>query len=157
VHDAARTGGISPRAARRLEQALHRPLVRRMLLGGVWLLERLLAPVQRRRVQHVVCPVTTVSQAMRDGGIEAVDLVKIDVEGAEWEVLRGVDDADWGRLRRLVIEVHDVDGRVERVRELLESKGFRVAVEQDDWALLRLMDVHMVYARRVGPAPASRR
>jgi hypothetical protein len=38
--------------------------------------------------------------------------------------------------------------RVERVRELLESKSFTAAMEQADWAVLRLMDVQMVYARR---------
>jgi 31-O-methyltransferase len=148
VHDAARAGGISQRVARQLEQALHKPLVGRLLLGGVWVLERVVRQVQRRTVQRVECAVTTVSEAMRDSGIEAVDLLKIDVEGAEWEVLQGVDEADWPRLRQLAIEVHNVGGRVERVRELLASNGFAVAVEQDDWALLRLMDVHMVYAGR---------
>jgi hypothetical protein len=85
--------------------------------------------------------VTTVSEAMREGGIETIDLLK-----KEWEELRGVDVADWPRLRHLVIEVHNVRGRVERVQKLLESNGFAVTVERDDWALLRLMDVHMVYA-----------
>ena len=146
VHDAWRAGGMSPRVARCLEQALSRPFVGRLLLAGVWLLERVVTQVQRRTVQRVECEVTTVSEAMREGGIETIDLLKIDVEGAEWEVLRGVDVADWPRLRQLVIEVHNVGGRVERVQELLESNGFAVTVEQDDWALLRLMDVHMVYA-----------
>jgi 31-O-methyltransferase len=148
VHDAARAGGMSSRVARRFEQALRKPLVGRLVLGGVWLVEWVVAQVQRRTVQRVESAVTTVSEVMRDSGIKAVDLLKIDVEGAEWEVLQGVDEADWPRLGQLVIEVHNVDGRLERVRELLESNGFTVAVEQDDWALLRLMDVHMVYAGR---------
>ena len=151
VHDAARAGGMSPRVARRLEQALRRRLVGRLLLSGVWLLERVVTQVQRRTVQRIECAVTTVSEAMRESAIEAVDLLKIDVEGAEWEVLQGVDEDDWPRLRQLVIEVHNVGHRVQRVRELLESHGFAVAVGQDDWALLQLMDVHMVYARRRDP------
>jgi 31-O-methyltransferase len=155
VHDVARAGGMSPRVARGLEQGLRKPLVSRLLLGGVWLLERVATQVQRRTVQRVECPLTTVSAAMRDSRIEVVDLLKIDVEGAEWEVLQGVEDTDWPRLRQLVIEVHNIDGRVERVRNLLESHGFVVASEQDDWELLRLMDVHMVYARRVSSAASS--
>jgi hypothetical protein len=146
VHDSGRAGGMPPGAARRLERALRMPLIGRFLLGGVWLLERVTTRVERRRAQRVECPVTTVSQAMRDSGIEALDLVKIDVEGSELEVLEGIDEDDWPRLRQLVVEVHG--GRAERVRELLESNGFTVAVEQADWALLRLMDMHMVYARR---------
>jgi 31-O-methyltransferase len=152
VHDAARAGGISPRVARRLEQALRKPLLGRLLLGGVWLLERAMTSIQRRKVQRVECAVTTLSDVIRHSGIEAVDLLKIDVEGAEWEVLQGVDEADWPRLRQLVLEVHNVRGRVERVRELLESKGFTVAVAQGDWALIRLMDVHMIYAVSRPPA-----
>jgi FkbM family methyltransferase len=156
LHDAARAGGIAPRAARRLEQALRTPVAGRVLLAGFWLLERLMTRAQRRAVQRVECAVTTLSETLRDRKIEAVDLVKIDVEGAEWEVLQGVDEGDWPRLRQLVIEVHNLDGRVQRVRELLESNGFVVAVEQDDWALLRLMDVHMVYASRVSSAAPRR-
>lgn len=33
-----------------------------------------------------------------------LDLVKIDVEGAELDVLEGVDEADWARIRQFVIE-----------------------------------------------------
>jgi 31-O-methyltransferase len=155
VHDAARAGGMSPRLAGRLERTLRRPLAGRLLLGGAWLLERVVTQVQRRRVKRVECAVTTVSEVIRGSGIDTVDLVKIDVEGAEWEVLQGVDEADWHRLHQLVIEVHNVGGRVERVRELLEAHGFAVTVEQDDWALLRLMDVHMVFAGRRDRAVSS--
>jgi FkbM family methyltransferase len=157
VHDAARAGGISPRVARRLEQALRRPLVGRLMLGLMWLLERVVTERQRRSVQRIDCPVTTVSEAMREGAVETIDLLKIDVEGAEWEVLQGVDESDWPRLRQLIIEVHNTDGRVQQVRELLESKGFAVSVGQDDWALLRLMDVHMVYGSRCTAARPSKR
>jgi 31-O-methyltransferase len=146
VHDAARVGGISPRLAQRLDRLLRKPLAGRLLLGGFWLVERLLTDRQRRKVQRVQCDVMTLSQVIRNGGIQAVDLLKIDVEGAEWDVLQGVDEADWARLHQLVLEVHNVSGRVDRIRELLESKGFAVAVDQDDWALIRLMDVHMIYA-----------
>jgi 31-O-methyltransferase len=152
VHDAARAGGMSPRVARCPEQALSRPFVGRLLLARVWLLERVVTHVQRRTVQRVERAVTTVSEAMRESGTETVDLLKIDVDGAEWEVLRGIDAADWPWLRQLVIEVHNVGGRIERVQKLLESYGFAVAVERDDWALLRLMDVHMVCGTSTSPA-----
>ena len=67
---------------------------------------------------------------MRELGIEHVDLLKIDVEGAEWDALVGIEETDWARIRQLAIEVHDVDGRVARIRELLERKGYDVAVER---------------------------
>jgi hypothetical protein len=34
------------------------------------------------------------------------------------------------------------------MRELLTAKGYRVTVEQADWATHRLMGVHMLYASR---------
>ncbi len=34
-----------------------------------------------------------------------MDLLKVDVEGAELDVLRGVDPQDWARIRQVVVEV----------------------------------------------------
>ncbi|HEX6342232.1 FkbM family methyltransferase [Umezawaea sp.] len=57
-----------------------------------------------------------------------IDLVKVDVEGAELEVLRGIDDHDWPRIAAVVIEVHDVDGRLAEVERLLARRGFSCTV-----------------------------
>ncbi len=58
--------------------------------------------------------------------LTTIDLVKIDVEGAEAEVLAGLCDADWAKVRALVIEVDDVNGRLEQIRNLLTAKGYTV-------------------------------
>jgi Methyltransferase FkbM domain len=77
----------------------------------------------------------------------SVDLAKVDLEDSEMDVLEGVDEED--RLRRqLIIEVHDVGGRLERIRKLLETRGFDVVVEQEDWPTLRMLDLPNVYAIR---------
>jgi hypothetical protein len=95
----------------------------------------------------VECEVTTLSAALREHDLHEIDLVKIDVEGAEWEVLQGIEDGDWSRLRQLALEVHEAD-RVERVRDLLHSKGYRVTIEAADWETLRLQGLHNVFAIR---------
>ena len=62
-----------------------------------------------------------------------VSLLKVDVEGGELGVLRGIRDAkDWRRIQQVVAEVHDVEGRVEVVCALLRGAGgfSRVEVEQ---------------------------
>ena len=66
-------------------------------------------------------------------GLEQVDLLKVDVERAELAVLRGISDSDWPKIRQIVLEVHDIDGRLAEVKRLLtEHAGFHVtAVEQD--------------------------
>ncbi len=72
---------------------------------------------------------TTLSAVLaRHPELCVIDLVKIDVEGAEAEVLAGLSDPDWARIRALVLEVDDSDGRLEQIRTLLQRKGFAVIV-----------------------------
>jgi hypothetical protein len=57
---------------------------------------------------------------------ESADLVKIDVEGAEFLVLRGAKQAlESGRIRRLMVELHDLDRRSE-LEDLLTGYGFKL-------------------------------
>ena len=96
---------------------------------------RWIADFLRGRVERVRCAVRTVPEVRRELGLERIDVLKIDVEGCELEVLRGLgDDPDeWRRVGALVIEVHDLGGRVDRVRALLAAHGFgHVVVEAED-------------------------
>jgi FkbM family methyltransferase len=55
-----------------------------------------------------------------------VDLLKVDVEGAEIEIVEGMAPAHWGRVERAAVEYHDFfrpDCR-ERVTRALEAAGF---------------------------------
>jgi FkbM family methyltransferase len=104
----------------------------------------------RRRLflQRHHCRLTTLPAVMRDAGVEQVDLVKVDVEGAEEAVLSGIDAATWPRLRQLVIEVHDIGGRLERLQRLLDSQGYRTTHAREDWALHELLGIYTLYATR---------
>ncbi len=99
-------------------------------------------------VEHHTCRLQTLPAAMRAAGVDHVDLVKVDVEGAEEAVLAGVDDACWSRVRQFVIEVHDVGGRLDRLRTRLEAHGFRTACAREDWALHELLGIYTLYATR---------
>lgn len=77
------------------------------------------------------CELRTLSQALAETGVDTVDLLKIDVQKAELDVLRGVAAGDWPRLRQVVVEVHDFAGQADAVAALLRGRGFTVAVEQD--------------------------
>ncbi|MGA9859716.1 MAG: FkbM family methyltransferase [Solirubrobacteraceae bacterium] len=150
LEDFRRARQIRPRVAAVLERALEHRLLRPFVLAAILVPVGVSALAGRIRTKQVECELTTISAAMRTYGITIVDLAKIDVEGAEWAVLEGIDEADWPRIRQLALEVHNVDGRVERMRALLEAKGYRVIVDQADWATHRLMGVHMLYASRDG-------
>jgi amino acid adenylation domain-containing protein/FkbM family methyltransferase len=100
----------------------------------------------RLGTERYPCPLTTLSAVMREEGVERVDLLKIDAEKSELDVLAGLADEDWPKVRQVVMEVHDIDGRLERVRTLLERQGHRVAVEQEE--VLRGTGVYNVYGTR---------
>ncbi len=120
------------------------------------LLDELLA--DRLAAEVLQVPQRRLSGMLKSLGLDRVDLLKIDVEKAEWAVLQGIDEADWPKIRQVVVEVHDIDGRLARVRAHLEAQGFAVTAEQEPW--LDGTAIHCLYARRpddpLPPVPASR-
>jgi acyl carrier protein len=68
---------------------------------------------------------------IRENGVERIDLLKIDAEKCEQEVLDGIDESDWAKIRQCVVEVHDLDGRLERIRSEFEQRGFDVIVHAE--------------------------
>jgi FkbM family methyltransferase len=87
---------------------------------------------ERLRAVEMECRLRPLSAVIREQGVERIDFLKIDVQKAELDVLRGIDDGDWPRIRQIAMEVHDLDGRLAQVARLLEERGFRVAWEQDE-------------------------
>jgi FkbM family methyltransferase len=100
------------------------------------------------RPKRVACSLRTLSEVIDDEGIERVDLLKIDVEGAELDVLRGIREAHWPRIRQVVMEVHDTDGRLAAITELLCARGFRCVTAQDE--MMRKAEAYNLYATRPG-------
>ncbi|HEX9938713.1 MAG TPA: FkbM family methyltransferase, partial [Longimicrobium sp.] len=115
---------------------------------GEGLLEELVETRLER--EEFTCPLRTLSEVVREHGVERIDLLKVDAEKAEEEVLAGILDEDWPKIRQVVVEVHDRHGRLDRVRALLERHGFVVAVEQD--SVLEQTPFYNLYARRPGDA-----
>jgi hypothetical protein len=71
------------------------------------------------------------SQFVADRDIEHIDLLKIDVEKAELDVLLGIEDEDWGKIRQVIVELHDLEGRLKTITALLKQKGLtEITVEQ---------------------------
>ncbi|MHB8319640.1 MAG: FkbM family methyltransferase [Acidimicrobiales bacterium] len=78
----------------------------------------------------VVVTGVTLTSFLDRHAVSAVDLLKIDIEGAEFDVLASVNDSDMMRIRQLTIEFHDfLDPRLlPRVRAAdrrLRQLGFR--------------------------------
>jgi len=81
------------------------------------------------------CSLGTLDQAFAAAGLEipvTVDLLKVDVEGLELMVLENLEEKWWPKINAVIVEVHDLDGRLNRVLSLLGSHGFNnVRVTQD--------------------------
>jgi amino acid adenylation domain-containing protein/FkbM family methyltransferase len=92
------------------------------------------------------CQFRTLSEVMQEHNITRIDLLKIDVEKSELDVLAGIGASEWKKIDQLVLEVHDLDGRLDEVTTLLRERGFAITVEQDEW--LRETGLYNVYARR---------
>ncbi|WP_165977707.1 FkbM family methyltransferase [Nonomuraea diastatica] len=77
--------------------------------------------------EHLTVPVRRLESHLV--GLAHVDLLKVDVEGAELEVLRGIADDQWDRIDNVVMEVQDLHGRMAEIKELLEARGFRCEIQ----------------------------
>lgn len=90
---------------------------------------------------------TTLDDAFSQFGIESCALLKMDCEGAEYDIIYGVPDEVLARIRQMVIEVHDKTTPGENRTALaahLKARGF--AVKEGLHSLL--------WAWRADPPPA---
>jgi amino acid adenylation domain-containing protein/FkbM family methyltransferase len=97
--------------------------------------------------EEVECRLERLSEIIAEQKIERIDLLKLDVEKSEWDVLEGIEAEDWKKIRQVVVEVHDLEGRLDRMQQLLAEQGFVVAVEQE--AGLVGTNIYSLYARRI--------
>ena len=79
-------------------------------------------------------PAITLDQLFAEHAIDRCDLLKIDVEGQEYDILYATSDTSFERIHRIHGEYHNVVQQDPRTRianfvSFLESKGFNVSVK----------------------------
>ncbi|OAR02297.1 hypothetical protein LLEC1_05851 [Akanthomyces lecanii] len=97
---------------------------------------------------QVQVDIKRLSDILRQENVMAVDLLKIDVEGAELSVLEGIDDDDWAKFQNIVLETCDLSGLRVELNALLESKGFTVKTVEAEWSP-HDAKFYLIVARRV--------
>ena len=116
--------------------------------GVVWraAVRRMLA--SRREEQ---CQLRSVSQLIEELALPRIDLLKIDVERAELDVLRGVAPTHWPLVHAVAAEVHErnLEGVLGLLRVAAGFPAGGVCVEQE--AGLQGTSLCMVYAVRGEP------
>jgi FkbM family methyltransferase len=122
--------------------------------GMKWM--RLIPPFMAGTIAHflvkgkkqVNCKLVPLSDVISKEKVNKIDLLKIDCEGAEWSVLQGIKDEHWPMIGSMVIEVHDKEGRLDKVKELLTSKGFNFLHAEREKGLEDTA-MYNLFARRV--------
>jgi amino acid adenylation domain-containing protein/FkbM family methyltransferase len=95
------------------------------------------------------CRLKTLSEVIRENGVERIDLLKLDVEKSELDVLTGIEEEDWAKIGQVVMEVHDIEGRLETVTGMLRRHGFDYVLDQDAaFVNTGLYHIYAVHPRR---------
>jgi len=110
-----------------------------------WLLKLILKIIFSE--QQVVCQAVTLSEIIHTHQIEQIDLLKIDAEKAELDILQGIQPDHWPKIRQVVLEVHDIAGRLDTVTALLRHQGFSEVIAQQEPGM-QALGIFEVYARR---------
>ncbi|GAA0740359.1 amino acid adenylation domain-containing protein [Gaetbulibacter jejuensis] len=98
--------------------------------------------------EQLDCNIKTLSHIIKDNNIDHIHLVKIDVEKGEFEVINGIDEDHWSKIDQLIIEIHDVENRLNKITKLLKDKNFSIVVEQVKE--LEGTNLYNMYATKVG-------
>lgn len=96
--------------------------------------------------EQFTAELSTLSEVIRSTQVSGIALLKIDVEKSEVNVIRGLADGDWPKVRQVVAEVHDIDGALREFCRMLQAHGFEITVDQD--SLLRGTEIWEVFAVR---------
>jgi FkbM family methyltransferase len=100
----------------------------------------------RFRKETFPCRLRTVSEIVDEEHVERIDLLKVDAERSERQVLAGIRDEHWDRIGQAVLEVHDENGGLGKVQDLLAKHQFEVTAEQDP--LMKGTPLFTVFASR---------
>lgn len=99
------------------------------------------------QTQQVSCELRTISDVMCEYNIQKIDLLKVDVEKGELDVLLGINEQDWSKIKQVVVEVHDLDNRVNSIQALLKNHGLnKITIEQEP--LFQGSNIYNLYAYR---------
>jgi len=101
---------------------------------------------RRKGASHQVVACTTLQGIRREHALDSLDLLKMNCEGAEYEILGACSRADYDGILNIRLEYHNLDGvsrNGESVRRHLEARGYRI-----ERFTRRLADSGFIWATR---------
>jgi FkbM family methyltransferase len=96
------------------------------------------------------CTLLPLSDIISENGIKQIDLLKIDAENYEWEVLQGINEEDWNKIKQISMEIHTHikggDNLLDNIKKLLEEKEFFFKLDME--GRFSFGGVYMIYAKK---------
>ena len=72
-------------------------------------------------------PATTLEQIITKNKLDKIGLLKMDIEGAEFEILKSLESNTWNQIQYLAVEYHEFKGNKRHdLENLIRSHGFSV-------------------------------
>jgi FkbM family methyltransferase len=90
--------------------------------------------------------VFTLSHVVATHRIERIDLLKVDVNGSEIDVFNGIKAADWRRIKQVVVEVPDSEGKIDEVTAILRKNQFSLIQVAHQAIILDGLSYSIIYA-----------
>jgi hypothetical protein len=97
--------------------------------GGHFFFPTLMVATNSDNVEQMEVPCTTLMEIMESNHLEHVDLLKMDCEGAEYEILYSTPLSHLERIAEIRMEYHNLDSHerhVEGLKRFFTRSGFTV-------------------------------
>jgi FkbM family methyltransferase len=121
----ARVEAFVPGALGRVLGRLARRAITALSKGSLgWWLARKIMGLRQHSVRVDTLARVLAREGAGDGAgapVDRIDLLKIDVEGTEFEILHGLDERTWNKVQQVVLETHDRDGRLAQIEALFRA------------------------------------
>ncbi len=92
----------------------------------------LIVKILKKNPIDIKCNVKTLSHIIKKHNLSKIDLLKIDCEGNELKVLQGIEKMHWSIIKQLIIEVHDIGGRLVDIKNILENQNYNVKIVKEE-------------------------
>jgi FkbM family methyltransferase len=89
-------------------------------------------PESAAKVETLNAKGYTLAEVFQLGKVGRCDLLKVDIEGAEYELFEKIPGEIWGKIQRIVMEVHNDNTHSEKeIVQVLEKNNFKVHLKSD--------------------------
>ncbi|KTD55966.1 methoxymalonyl CoA synthase [Legionella sainthelensi] len=104
---------------------------------------------KQTRTTQVTCKLTSLGRFIEQQQIRHIDFLKVDVEGAEIDVIKSIQPKHFSIIKQISIEVHNIENRVEQLNSYLQKQGYATLVDRNPILADLGFNHHMIYAKMV--------